>query len=416
MTDSIDLMKLVSDGVDNAKAGRAVEMYQAIYPYFERGALSLKSHYAFGWIIYYALHQSGDAKYNERKEMLAAYLRLSVARPHKLHSMILTEAIRLYKNISDSEYALRAMHHPAGQKLPSFSIVRFMDLWQLSNLREGDWRRKTIDGNLTPSTTEKLITHYVDELTSNTELSISKEFRAVLEKALTLYPDSANLLAQYAAVCCKSEDAEKGVDYLRRAILISPSKSYLWHRLAGILPETANPRLKIAILYKALAAPGPEDFKGRIRIGLAMEMAEAGAWQQALYELEKVKTTYEANGWKMPGDYRKLMERMPEGTRPEDPSGAYRKIAHLAEEFIYESLPTKEASKSYHKPADPKAIDRNGRPKPRPVDWRVTDAEGQNYWFTPAQHSIPEELPHGTRVAIRVVGNRIVKAELAENK
>ena len=416
MIDSADLAKFVSDGVDLAKAGKAAELYNQILPYFENSTLPVTSHYGFGWITYYAIHQSGDANFLQRKRMLATYMGLTLRRPHKLHSMILLEAIRLYRNLPDNDYRRPSAQQPSTKDIPAFSIIRFMELWKFANLREGDWRRKSVNGNITPSTTEKLITCYIDELTSKPGLTPADDFLNIVNKALTQYPDSVNLLAQYAALCQHSGDTTRAADYLSRAILISPTKPYLWQRLAAILPSDTNPRLKIALLYKALTAPGQENFKGRIRLSLASVMAESGAWQQAAWEVEKVEKFYAANGWQLPGEGRRLKDLISTGTQPADPTEAYRKIEHLAEEYLYNSLPSQEAKKTYHKPAQTPAPDSNPRHRAQLTAWRVTDSNGTNYWFNPAKHNIREDLPHGTRLLIRTIGNRIVRAELVESE
>ena len=90
------LEQQISDGVDLAKAGKALEVYSLLKGEFESGNVAAHSHYPLGWILYYALHQSGEKAFHERKVMLKQYLQLTLKKPHKLHSMILTEAIRLY--------------------------------------------------------------------------------------------------------------------------------------------------------------------------------------------------------------------------------------------------------------------------------------------------------------------------------
>ena len=84
-----DFIRFVSDGFDRAKQGRALGTYDSVLALMEESPLPAKSHYPFGWIIYYALHQSPDNEITGRKRMLARYLKLNVTKPHKLHSMIL---------------------------------------------------------------------------------------------------------------------------------------------------------------------------------------------------------------------------------------------------------------------------------------------------------------------------------------
>ena len=215
----------------------AVEVYGEVLPYAVHHSLHLKSHYPFGWIIYYALHQSEAQAIKERKLMLAQYLKLQVEKPHKLHSMILTEAIRLYKDASyaSSLEKLKEGFNPITDAT-RFSIVKFSDLWDLNNLRPGDWRRKEHEGKELPSTVEKLITSYVDELYA-ARIPASPEFMAIINKALAEYPASSNLYAQCAQLYELEGDKEAAIGMLRNAILASSSMFFLWSRMAALITD-----------------------------------------------------------------------------------------------------------------------------------------------------------------------------------
>lgn len=99
-----EIIKYVSDGFIKAKAGNAMAIYTGITKIFNAGDLPEKSYYPYGWIIYYALHQCPAHEIKIRKEMLANYLMLHLIVPHKLHSMILQEATRLYKDAVNAAY------------------------------------------------------------------------------------------------------------------------------------------------------------------------------------------------------------------------------------------------------------------------------------------------------------------------
>lgn len=396
------LVRLVSDGFVEAKGGKAKETYLKIIPAFESGELPLKSHYAFGWIIYYALHQSGDKEISERKHLLANYLKLKVTVPHKLHSMILTEAMRLYKDARDAAFN--------NKDSIRFSIVGFSGLWGLSNLRPGDWRRKEHEGKPMASTVEKFITLYVDELEEK-KMQPSDTFLKVAAEALTTYPDSFNLLSQIAAVRMLQGKTDEARRLLRKAILLAPGKFFLWSRLAATVSPLKEMRLHVALLHRALRSPGQEQFKGRIRLSLAEAMIIKEAWPQALWELNKVRQTYEANGWHLPLSYHACMKKIPFHTVAQDPEPLYGKVAHMADNEIYDSLPPVPAVKTYHK--NPSPDDRQPGRFSRPqAAWRVTTPEGRNYWLRPARFGIPAELPLGTRLSIRLHNERPVKADL----
>ena len=407
-----EIIQYVSDGFDRAKAGAAVETYNAIIHHPELRDLPHRSHYPMGWIIYYALHQSPAHAIQERKMMLAHYLRLNVEKPHKLHSMILNEAFRLYKDAADTATIarLKGGFNPATDST-RFSIVKFMELWNLDHIRPTDWNRKEHEGKLLSSTVEKLITHYTDEL-YGMHTAPSAEFIGIINHAMVAYPPTTNLFAQRAQLHELSGEKKAAIEMLRHAILTSSSKFYLWSRLANLITDKENMRLKVSLLYKALCCPGQEEFKGKIHLHLAATLAEGGAMPQAKWELTYVKDLYTKNDWYLPKLYRETENKIPAETAPADPSAIYRKVAHLADDFIYEILPEIEARKTYHKAAA-ETTDRYGNRRMGQTAWRLTDSNGANYWFNPGKYGIPEDLPADTRVRIKVYGGKVVKARLA---
>lgn len=410
--DSEQLASFISQGFDAAKAGNAIAIYSEALPYFENGAMSTKSHYAFGWIIYYALHQHTDNEIAERKHLLANYLKLHVVKPHKLHSMILLEAIRLYRNVKNVIFNTRNRANGDKNDAIRFSLVKFAELWNLRNLRPGDWNRKSYEGKDLSSTVEKFITCYVDEIEEVRQMP-SGAFLTVINKAMTEYPNTVNLLAQRSAVYQFEGENEKAAALLRKALLFAPFKSFLWSRLASFYSPTDDTHRHVALLYKALSAPGPEQFKGRIRLSLAQAFILRKMYGFALWELDKVKSNYEAEGWHTPRAYKEAMEKIPAGTPAENPEELYRRLAPIAESEIYDMLPVVKVSKTYHKDpeANPTAAQQSRYGKQH-IAWRVTDKAGNNYWLQPHRFGIRADLPIGTQLHIRLHESRPVKAEL----
>lgn len=398
-----ELTRFVAQAFDKAKYGEALQMYDRILPYFNNGNLQLKSHYAFGWIIYYALHQSERQEIKPRKHMLGVYLKLSLKVPHKLHSMVMTEAIRLYKEAKEVAYNQKDSY------IVSFSIIRFMKLWNLNNLRPGDWNRKEHNGKTMSSTVEKLITVYVDEMEATNTLP-TEEIKQLIDKAIDLYPDSYNLLCQQASLHILSGEKNEAAKLLRKALIVAPGKFYLWSRLASLISSKDQPHLHVALLYKALISPGPDQFKGKVRISLADALASRGAFPQALYELQKVKSLYEQNGWHLSSVFLNAYKKIPQGTIADNPEKMYRKIEHLADEEVYSCLPYLNVTKTYHKNPSPDDAQRSyGKPA---VAWRVTDKTGQNYWLKPERFGIQPNLPLGTALSVRVHNGKPVNVKL----
>lgn len=399
---SDNIVQFVSDGFESAKKGNAVAIYDSVASLHDKESLPLKSHYPFGWIIYYALHQSPDSDILVRKKMLARYLSLKLKVPHKLHSMILTEAIRLYKDAANASFGHR---HDNAQL---FSILRFAGIWNLENLRPGDWKRKEFEGKQLSSTAEKLITIIVDELTSS-NTPADPAFVKVVDQAITMYPDSYELLSQRASLHSLAGETEEARRLLRNAILLAPGKFFLWSRLAQLTDSNENARLHVALLYRALKAPGQPQFKGRIHLLLAKVLMEKNLSREALWELNIVETLYNTNGWHMPALHESLRSKIAEQTEAADPEHLYRKIAHLADDEIYAALSPITTSKTFHKLPDPSKSSGYGKPA---VAWRLTADNGENHWIQPHRFGIHPDLPMGTKIALRLFNGKPVKADV----
>lgn len=407
MTETDDrIVALISQGVDRSKLGEARQVYDEIVA--TGLPIPTRSHYAFGWIIYYALHQWGDRDIAPRKHLLHHYLQLNSPRPHKLHSMILTEALRLRENINKSaDYARRRDQDAA----MTFSLMRFLPLWGISNLRPGDWNRHEFQGKRLSSTVEKLITLYVSEA-EKSKTPPPAYFLTLADRALTEYPDSYNLLSQRATLHIMEGETERAATLLRNALVMAPGKFHLWSRLASLVDQEKNPRLRMALFARALTAPGNAEFKGKIRLSLASIWLEQGFAGQAAWELEGVRRLYTAKEWHLPRLHGELSARIPDGTRAEDPRPVYSKLTSMADEEIYSALPAITAKKTYHKNPQPDQSDPYGRRRPNGPAWRVTDGYGGTYWFQPQRYGIDPNLPLGTDLIIRVHNGKIVDARI----
>lgn len=393
-------MSFVSENFPAAKAGDAIRIFAVAKEAFDAGLLPVSDHYAFAWILYYALHQSPKYDIMERKRMLALYFKLDIKKPHKLHSMILLEAMRLRRDAIDRKY------NDKEGDAPDFSIVRFSEIWNLENLRPGDWKRKPFQDKEMASTVDKFITLYVNELES-TSTPPSDSFRAVITKALEEYGPSANLLGQMASVLALDGKNKEAREMLRKAVISAPRKFYLWAKLASMVDRVEEPRLYVGLLAHALAIRGQDEFKGKIRLDLARFFIEKEKSAEALWELQIYKRLYEEKGWGLSKSFLEAMNAIPAGTVAANPSGIYRYLIQRAEEEVFSCLEEIEMTKTYHRPAE---ADKNPRFDKPSVAWRLTDVEGQNYWIIPRRFRLVEDLPLGTPIMVRLFQGHPVTA------
>ncbi len=150
------------------KKGDAYQSYATISQIYDKGELPNRFFTDYGWVIYRALHQNPQLDVIERKKLLVHYLSLNLPTPSTLHSLILSEAVRIE------------------QAVPlSFLFSAFLDKWDLANLRDEDWvGGENEQGQQLPSLVEKTITVYVKEMLITHEVSPSDDFLNVLERAV----------------------------------------------------------------------------------------------------------------------------------------------------------------------------------------------------------------------------------------
>lgn len=400
----LELSQLIAERFDAAKLEGAPDLYHHIKSLTTINDIPWKSHYAFGWIIYYAMHQSDSREIASRKQMLADYLKLRLVKPHKLHSMVLTEAIRLYKDSVNLSFG------KPKEEIVGFSFINFLDLWGVDNLRPGDWNRKVVGDKQLSSTVEKLMTVMVDQLEAE-KVAPKDHLIALADKAVETFADSSSILAQRAVLHKLTGNVDATRESLTKALLIAPHKFHLWGRLAETIDSKENPNLHIALLAKAVSAPGQEDFKGKLRLALAKALAENKAFPHALWELNRLKETYIAKEWHLPKEYEKILATIPQDTAAADPKDIYRRVAHLSDDMLYAGLQPVVMEKTYHKEPSPEETARFGRPE---IAWRVTDERGNSLWLKPRRHGIDPMLPKGTRIVVKIYNGKIVKAYISQ--
>lgn len=234
-------------------------------------------------------------------------------------------------------------------------------------------------------------------------------FIEVIDKAVEVFPDSFSLLAQRSTLHKIAGELDKATELLAKAILMAPGKFFLWSKMASLINPETDLRLHVSFLYKALCVPGPEQYKGKIRLSLAEALISKRLYAEALRELDKVTNIYEANGWHISSRHTEMRNRIPPDTIASDPEHIYRRVANMAEDMLYSSLPSVSMKKTYHKEPDLSRTPKYGKPTPA---WRITDENGANVWFSPERFNIPAHLPLGTILSVKLYNGKVVHAEI----
>ena len=174
---------LVQQAYAQAKAGNGEGAYTTVSSIYNDGRLPDDQTNAYGWIIYYSLKQQSDNDVErlvvERKRRLMRYIELGLPSPSLLHSLILSEAVRIERTTP-----------------LKFVLHNFFDLWGGSaKLRPEDWKQFEGEHGTLPSLVEKLITVYVKEVMTDGR-DPSEDFVALIDKALETFDNNQNLPRQ----------------------------------------------------------------------------------------------------------------------------------------------------------------------------------------------------------------------------
>ena len=374
----------IKDLTEKAKAGENVYTeYKAIEELFKNNKLDETLYLDFGWLVYYVLKHTPLTDAHIRKVLLSNYLKLNLPKPSVLHSLILTEAIKVEQNTP-----------------LQFRIRDFISLWGLDNLREEDWEQfHTDDGKTLPSSVEKLIGVYAKELKTD-HVESPEEFIQLVDKALERYPKSQNMPYFKASVLISQGKTDEALAYYKDLILRFPSKFDLWDHAAELIDDIDT---KIGLRCKALTCGTDDEFVGGVRLRLADLLMQKNLMSNAKYELDRFRSTYENKGWRLKSEYWQMQKQLQDVQPSDDNAGMYARFAANADEFIYSALPVNLAIKVAESLND----DRN-HPGRKIMTWILRTDKSVVRLRKPAKFGLNKRTPNGVAFDVKMQGDKIV--------
>ncbi len=384
MSEFIDYSPELKAAIAHAKAGQNITAaYQKFTQLFDEGKLEVRQRNDYGWLIYYALKQARNADALRRKQMLNNYLKLQLPKPSMLHSLILSEAVTLEKNIP-----------------LEFRIRDFMRLWGWECLREDDWTPfVTDDGKTMSSLVEKLISVYVKELKTDGVVACP-EFCQVVDAALVRYPKNQYMPKYKATVLLSQGKRAEALDYYKVMIMQSPAKQYLWEQAAELVD---NMDTKIALLCKAVTCGADEEFIGKIRMSLAHLLVAKGLRNNAKYELEKYRITYESKKYHLKAEFQQAYNQLADVAAAESNDAVYAEYFAKADEFIYSALPTELAVK-----VNEKQCDDHKHPGRKLDIWYFKVGQSTRQLRKPSKFGLPKRMANGATFDVKLHEGKIV--------
>ena len=379
---------LVQQAYAQAKAGNGEGAYTTVSSIYNDGRLPDDQTNAYGWIIYYSLKQQSDNDVErlvvERKRRLMRYIELGLPSPSLLHSLILSEAVRIERTTP-----------------LKFVLHNFFDLWGGSDkLRPEDWEQFEGEHGTLPSLVEKLVTVYVKEVMTDGR-DPSEDFVTLIDKALETFGNNQNLPRQRAQIYLHFNQKDKAIDLYRKQLKRNASRYYLWAELAALV-EDADTRL--ALTCMALSIKTKEDFLGKIRIYLAEQLCDRNEYALAAGQLALVRRCYERQGWHIPPTIAKVSDRIPAETAEADGRDFIRRHADEANIYLYDNAIHTTLVKSGE------TTDR----KTQKRRWWAADADGNRYSFDPRRLHLPGKCPDGTAIKAVIADKRVLQASVSD--
>lgn len=278
----------------------------------------------FAW----ELHKEGKILFESDKvdtlkvrKILSEYINLKNERPSQLHSLFLN----LADKIKDSE---------------DFNFINFLKLWDLKNLRDEDYQRNHFQGNIFPSLAEKIIQHSFKIILTKKLESEVEYFMPYLEKGIELFQDNIWLTYYKAKVLHLLNRNNEAIEFLIPVIKEKISEYWTWSLLAEIIADT-NKELAFSSYCKSLLCNGDEKFIVNVRLKFAEMLIDKEKWDEAKYEISRIKNIKEKEGNKIPDKLLEFLQKdwFNNAKEIDSNSELYYAYKNLAEDFILESLP-----------------------------------------------------------------------------
>ncbi len=244
--------------------------YQQLADQFSDSGMSV------GWEIYYGLKELGQTNQSVGQitlNILRVYAQLDIEKPSRLHSLILVQAVKL---IDDD-----------------IKLLDFIKWWNVENLRSEDYERQTDNDHTYSSLAEKTATALAKGIKEKQSEEDASSILSFLEQLTSRYPDNIWMKYHYGKLLLLTGQITVARDWVIPVVRTQMNRAWIWNDLADFYPD--DPDLELACLCRALQADQNDQFIGRIRLRLAVILANRKNYPAAKCEVVRVEQFYESN-------------------------------------------------------------------------------------------------------------------------
>jgi hypothetical protein len=283
-----------------------------------------------GWDLYRHANQLlriDPVDFGAIRRNLHEYLKLSVEKPSLLHSCFLQLAAKL-------------------ASLEKLNLLRFLPLWDLTHLREEDYKRdRAEDGKEYPSLAEKVIQQAGKVAAASGEAQDLNYILPYLDVAIERFPDNVWLKFDKAKVFLALGRHD---DALAFGVVVAKAKTndYWAWELLGDIVGLNNPDAALGCYCKAMCCHTEDKFTGKVRLKLAEIMIIKDELPAAKHEVETVLRQKEREGLRIPEVAERIASQPWFALTPANESNNdyYRLHAGAAESLLLSKLPWIEAN------------------------------------------------------------------------
>lgn len=316
-------MTNIKDIITLCKSGQIDEAFKKASDEYEKSPNDVWVQRAMGWALYYQVRSDLEQGQSDQL-LLHAELLLSLSLlTSEQDAMIidnllwkLAEFLKLAPKdnmaSADCVFDIILTHSFRPSKAYSFLLKCFLafkgwdkmqaclEWWNLDNLMPEDYVPFKLDnGRTLMSLAEQAYIAYAKVLLQNHDIEQIRAFTPKIEALADQYPDMT-----YPGYFCgklllaDGANRDEALKSVMPFVYKKMSEFWVWQLLSEFYKDELDTQL--ACLIRATTCKTQETFLGKVRMRLAQLYMARGEYGHARYQIDKVTTCYQQQGWRIP--------------------------------------------------------------------------------------------------------------------
>lgn len=324
----INLENPLNKAIKEASALRKDKQYRkalnTILP-LDINALDEFASKVYSWVIYDAIKHGVFSHTDEFKKGLMNYLKLPIAKPDLVHSLILAETIQFLK----------------AKNINNFNFIVFLEMWGIDNFRAEDYKEETYKASDGKSITYSPL--IIKALMAGANyLRKAQNIDGNVEWFMEFLKTTANrynytwLKRDYALLMHKFGKNNEAVEIYRLLLAELGDKSYFWDEFGDFI-YCSDIYMAKNMYIKAISL-NSDDFVAGIRLKLARNLYNLGELEYAKFELDRYIAHRSSKNYKIDPRANTLQHDL-KNIKPKDDKELLKSAKNAINEYLYSQLP-----------------------------------------------------------------------------